>query len=183
MVSDRMFPAARLHGSAKSSHAPSAASSAAGGTPTRRQPRATAAHATRMKSAPCSRFLARKPCGWGWGKETIIGFRLPQRPGCCKTAVKIPATRKPRKAAMHTGTNERTRPPGTIPPSPAPARAEPRPRTTRAVCAAGCAPLFPALPYAHRSRPASRSARVRPPGFGPEPSPGFRRDTQPAGAD
>src|ERR1700728_322875 len=68
VVSERMIPAAKLHGSAKTSHAPVAASTTNGGTPIRKLARAPAASATRTNKTEWSRFLASRTVLIGVGE-------------------------------------------------------------------------------------------------------------------
>ena len=56
IVSEKMIPAAKLHGNAKTSHAPVAASATNGRTPKRRQLRTPAANPTRTNNPEWSRF-------------------------------------------------------------------------------------------------------------------------------
>src|SRR5579859_8042303 len=69
IVSEKIVPAAKLQGSAKTSHAPVAANTANDGTPNRRQTRTPAAHPTTAKRIECSRFFASKTVLIGVGER------------------------------------------------------------------------------------------------------------------
>jgi hypothetical protein len=69
IASERMIPAAKLHGSAKTSHAPVSANTTNGGTPNRRQTRVPATNPTRANKMEWRRFLANKTVLIGVGER------------------------------------------------------------------------------------------------------------------
>jgi hypothetical protein len=69
IVSEKMIPAAKLHGNAKTSHALVPASTTNGGTPKRRQLRTPAANPTRANKMEWTRFLANKTVLIGVGER------------------------------------------------------------------------------------------------------------------